>query len=141
MVAAFTVAPDDEILVFSSGGNLIRMGVNEISAQGRDATGVRVARLAPGRDRESQSRRCSKPTQERDNPKMGSAADDLSPVPTPRPERAPWPPVRGADEVEAAPRPVPSPAKARVQQREPVPVPSTERRYRQTIARSTCGRC
>lgn len=66
---------------------------------------------------------------------MGSAADDLSPSPTPRPERAPWPPVRGADEVEAAPRPVPSPAKARVQQREPVPVPSTERRYRQTIAR------
>ncbi len=73
--------------------------------------------------------------QERDNPKMGSAADDLSPSPTPRPERAPWPPVRGADEAEAAPRPVPSPAKARVVQREPVPVPSTERRYRQTIAR------
>jgi len=65
---------------------------------------------------------------------MGSAADDLSPSPTPRPERAPWPPVRGADEVEAAPRPVPSPAKARAP-REPVPVPSTERRYRQTIAR------
>jgi hypothetical protein len=66
---------------------------------------------------------------------MGSAADDLSPVPTPRPERAPWPTVREADEGEAAPRPVPSPAKARMQQREPVPVPSTERRYRQTIAR------
>jgi hypothetical protein len=65
---------------------------------------------------------------------MGSAADDLSPSPTPRPERTPWPPVRGADEVEAAPRPVPSPAKARAP-REPVPVPSTERRYRQTIAR------
>ncbi len=48
VVAAFTVAPDDEILVFSSGANIIRMGVMEISAQGRDATGVRVARLAAG---------------------------------------------------------------------------------------------
>ena len=52
VVAAFTVTPDDEILVFSSGGNIIRMGVMEISAQGRDATGVRVARLGAGRDGE-----------------------------------------------------------------------------------------
>jgi DNA gyrase subunit A len=48
VVAAFTVSEGDEILVFSSAGNLIRMGVDEISAQGRDATGVRVARLAEG---------------------------------------------------------------------------------------------
>jgi hypothetical protein len=72
--------------------------------------------------------------QERVNPKMGSAADDLRPSPPPRPERAPWPPVRGADELEPAPRPAPSPAKARVRT-EPEPVPSTERRYRQTINR------
>jgi DNA gyrase subunit A len=48
VVAAFTVSADDEILVFSSGGNIIRMGAKEISAQGRDATGVRVARLEAG---------------------------------------------------------------------------------------------
>ena len=36
------------IIVFSSAGNLIRMGVEEISEQGRDATGVRVARVAEG---------------------------------------------------------------------------------------------
>jgi DNA gyrase subunit A len=48
VVAAFTVTPTDEILVFSSGGNIIRMDAKEISAQGRDATGVRVARLEEG---------------------------------------------------------------------------------------------
>ena len=45
VVAAFTVADDDEILVFSSGGRIVRMPVDEISTQGRDATGVRVARV------------------------------------------------------------------------------------------------
>jgi DNA gyrase subunit A len=48
VVAAFMVGADDEILVFSSAGNIIRMGANEISSQGRDATGVRVARLGEG---------------------------------------------------------------------------------------------
>ena len=48
VVAAFTVDPGDEILVFSSAGNIVRMGVDEISEQGRDATGVRVARLDEG---------------------------------------------------------------------------------------------
>ena len=48
VIAAFTVGPDDEILVISSGGNIIRMQAKEISAQGRDATGVRVARLGEG---------------------------------------------------------------------------------------------
>ncbi len=48
VVAAFMVGPDDEILVFSSAGNIIRMGAREISSQGRDATGVRVARVAEG---------------------------------------------------------------------------------------------
>ncbi len=48
VVSAFTVDAGSEILVFSSAGNLVRMGVDEISEQGRDATGVRVARLDDG---------------------------------------------------------------------------------------------
>ena len=34
--------------MFSSAGNIIRMGADEISSQGRDATGVRVARFGDG---------------------------------------------------------------------------------------------
>ncbi len=48
VVSAFIVDAGTEILVFSSAGNLVRMGVDEISEQGRDATGVRVARLDEG---------------------------------------------------------------------------------------------
>jgi DNA gyrase subunit A len=48
VVGAFTVDAGSEILVFSSAGNLVRIGVDEISEQGRDATGVRVARLDEG---------------------------------------------------------------------------------------------
>jgi len=48
VVAAFTVQPEDEILVFSSAGNIIRTGVRDISSQGRDATGVKVAALRAG---------------------------------------------------------------------------------------------
>ncbi len=48
VVAAFTVTDEDEILVFSSAGNIIRLPAAEVSAQGRDATGVRLARLGEG---------------------------------------------------------------------------------------------
>jgi DNA gyrase subunit A len=48
VVGAFTVTDEDEVLVFSSGGNIIRMQAREVSVQGRDATGVRVARLGTG---------------------------------------------------------------------------------------------
>jgi DNA gyrase subunit A len=48
VVAAFMVGLDDEIFVVSSGGVTIRMPVREISSQGRDATGVRVASLDAG---------------------------------------------------------------------------------------------
>jgi DNA gyrase subunit A len=44
VVAAFTVDENDEILVFSSAGNLIRTHVSDISLQGRAASGVKVAR-------------------------------------------------------------------------------------------------
>lgn len=42
------VALDDEILVTSSSGVMVRMPVRQISSQGRDATGVRVVTLDAG---------------------------------------------------------------------------------------------
>ncbi len=48
VVAAFIVNLDEEILLVSSGGVIIRTAVREISSQGRDATGVRVMNLDEG---------------------------------------------------------------------------------------------
>ncbi len=48
VVAAFMASLDDEILLVSSGGVVIRTAVREIAAQGRDATGVRVMSLDEG---------------------------------------------------------------------------------------------
>jgi DNA gyrase subunit A len=48
VVAAIMAALDDEILVVSSAGVVIRTAVREIAAQGRDATGVRVMNLDEG---------------------------------------------------------------------------------------------
>ena len=48
VVAAFSVDETDEVLIFSSAGNLIRTNVSDISLQGRAASGVKVAR--PGQD-------------------------------------------------------------------------------------------
>ena len=48
IVAAFMVRLDDEVLLASSGGVLIRTPVREVSSQGRDATGVRVMNLDEG---------------------------------------------------------------------------------------------
>jgi DNA gyrase subunit A len=45
VVSAFMVGIEDEIFVIASGGVIIRMGVRNISSQGRDATGVRVMNL------------------------------------------------------------------------------------------------
>ncbi len=48
VAAAFMVHLDDEVLLASSGGVLIRTPVREVSSQGRDATGVRVMNLDEG---------------------------------------------------------------------------------------------
>ena len=48
VVAAFMVGLEDEILLISTAGVVIRMAVREISSQGRDATGVRVMNLDEG---------------------------------------------------------------------------------------------
>jgi DNA gyrase subunit A len=48
VVAAFMAELDDELLLASSGGVLIRTPVREVSSQGRDATGVRVMNLDEG---------------------------------------------------------------------------------------------
>ena len=48
VVAALMASLDDEIIVVSSAGVMIRTSVREIAAQGRDATGVRVMNLDEG---------------------------------------------------------------------------------------------
>jgi DNA gyrase subunit A len=48
VVAAFMVGIDDEIVLISSAGTLMRLAVRNVSSQGRDATGVRVMNLAAG---------------------------------------------------------------------------------------------
>ena len=48
VVAAFMVGLEDEVVLVSSGGVVIRTTVKSISSQGRDATGVRVMNLDAG---------------------------------------------------------------------------------------------
>ncbi len=48
VVAALMVGLDDELLLISSAGVTIRTAVGDISAQGRDATGVRIQNLDEG---------------------------------------------------------------------------------------------
>jgi DNA gyrase subunit A len=48
VVAALMVTLDEELLIVSSAGIVIRTAVREIAAQGRDATGVRVMNLEEG---------------------------------------------------------------------------------------------
>ncbi|HEY5760249.1 MAG TPA: DNA gyrase subunit A [Steroidobacter sp.] len=48
MVGALLVKPDDEIMLISSGGTLVRTQVGEISVQGRNTQGVRLIRVDEG---------------------------------------------------------------------------------------------
>ncbi|HEV8334227.1 MAG TPA: DNA gyrase subunit A [Steroidobacteraceae bacterium] len=48
MVGALLVKPDDEIMLISSSGTLVRTPVGEISIQGRNTQGVRLIRLDEG---------------------------------------------------------------------------------------------
>ncbi len=48
VVAAFMVAEGEEILLIGDGGTLIRTAVDDISVQGRDASGVRVMNVNDG---------------------------------------------------------------------------------------------
>jgi DNA gyrase subunit A len=48
VVGAFMIGLDEEILLVSSGGVVIRTAAREIASQGRDATGVRVMNLDDG---------------------------------------------------------------------------------------------
>src|SRR5687767_1489269 len=48
MVGALLVKPEDEIMLISSGGTLVRTPVNEVSVQGRNTQGVRLIRVDEG---------------------------------------------------------------------------------------------
>ena len=48
LVAARAVSPDDEIVVMSTDGIVIRQSAREVSRQKRDSTGVRVMNLEQG---------------------------------------------------------------------------------------------
>lgn len=48
MVGALLVKPDDEVMLISSSGTLVRTYVSEISVQGRNTQGVRLIRLDEG---------------------------------------------------------------------------------------------
>ncbi len=48
LTAAFTVEPEDEIMLVSDNGVINRVSVGQISSQGREATGVRVMNMDAG---------------------------------------------------------------------------------------------
>ena len=48
LVGAIQVVDDDEVMLISSFGTLVRTGVSDISTQGRNTQGVRLIRVSEG---------------------------------------------------------------------------------------------
>jgi len=48
LVGAIQVSDDDEIMLISSAGTLVRTGVSDVSTQGRNTQGVRLIRVMEG---------------------------------------------------------------------------------------------
>jgi DNA gyrase subunit A len=48
VVDQILVAPDDQVLMITSGNQVIRLKVSDIRKTGRDTKGVRLQRLSPG---------------------------------------------------------------------------------------------
>ncbi len=79
VVAAFMVADGEEILLIGDGGTLIRTAVNDISTQGRDASGVRVMNVNDGHHVAAVARLLAS---EDDDSEDTDVSDDTSPTET-----------------------------------------------------------
>lgn len=78
MVNAFLVAPDDEVLLITDAGVVIRTAASDISTQGRDASGVRV--MNPGdANRVAAVARVLAPSEEEDGDEDETEGDAVEP--------------------------------------------------------------
>lgn len=79
MVNAFLVAPDDEVLLITDAGVVIRTAASDISTQGRDASGVRV--MNPGdANRVAAVARVLAPSEDDEDPTEGDSGDPDAPA-------------------------------------------------------------
>ena len=76
VVAAFMVAEGEEILLIGSGGTLIRTSVDDISTQGRDASGVRVMNVNDGAQVAAVARLLTSPDEDGDDLGESDATTD-----------------------------------------------------------------
>lgn len=86
VVATFPVEHEDEIMLVSDGGTLIRMPVDDIRIAGRKTQGVIVLRTAEGERVVSAARLCDlngsnedEPDEEEQGTESGEASDVVSP--------------------------------------------------------------